>query len=321
MTTFARIGSSVTEYQAAPHQPPREDLGPLTTTVPKEYVHRAAVSEVFLTGWRQTDTDACTITAQWPRAHAFYGPAHGLHDPLLFVETLRQSVPLLSHAVYGAPMDHKQIWQRLQVSLDPTALYSGLTPAALELHVSCTDVERRAGILRGMRIDVTATRDGHCLGTASTCFSSHSRALYRRLRGAYGDADEAMANAVAMPAPIRPELVGRDRRDDVVLANRDRDGRWQLRVHTLHPVIFDHANDHAPGMLLLEAARQAVQHHVGPVPILPTGMEAAFHRYVELDAPAWVAAESLSDGRVRVVVEQDDVLAFECLVTPSHTVS
>lgn len=321
MTTFAPVDRMVTDFRAALPVTTPVGLDTLTTTVPKEYVHRAAVTEVFLTGWRQTDTDTCAVTAQWPRAHTFYGPAGGFHDPLLFSETLRQTVPLLSHAVYGAPMDHKQIWRDLRVSLDPAALRAGLTPADVELEIRCSDVERRAGVLRGMRMDVTATRDGVRLATAATAFSSHSGALYRRLRGAYADAERAMAGAIAPPLPASPELVGRERPYDVVLSPRADDGRWQLRVHTTHPIIFDHPNDHAPGMLLLEAARQAAQHLLGPAPVLATGLDAAFHRYSELDAPAWVTAEPLGDGRVRVTVEQHDALVFECAVTTHPAVA
>ncbi|MFI0806929.1 ScbA/BarX family gamma-butyrolactone biosynthesis protein [Streptomyces echinatus] len=321
MTTFAPIDSMVRDFRAALSATTPVGLTTLTTTVPKEYVHRAAVTEVFLTGWRQTDVNTCTVTAQWPRAHSFYGPAAGFHDPLLFSETLRQTVPLLSHAVYGAPMDHKQIWRDLRVSLEPGALRAGTVPAELELRIRCSDIEQRGGVLRGLRMEVTATCDGLPLATASTTFSSHSGALYRRLRGAYADAGQAMADAVEMPPPLRPELVGRDRPHDVVLSPRGDDGRWQLRVHTLHPIIFDHPNDHAPGMLLLEAARQAAQHHLGPAPVLATGIDAAFHRYAELDAPSWVAAESLGDGRVRVTVEQDGELAFECAVTTHPAVA
>ncbi|WP_237547066.1 ScbA/BarX family gamma-butyrolactone biosynthesis protein [Streptomyces sp. SID161] len=315
MTTFAPVDDMVTEVRAAPPVTTPAGTATLTTTVPKEYVHRAAVSEVFLTGWRQTATDTCTVTAQWPRAHTFYGPAGGFHDPLLFSETLRQTVPLLSHAVYGAPMDHRQIWRDLRVVLHPEALRAGTTPAELELRIRCSDVEQRAGVLRGMRMEVAATSDGRHLATASTTFSSHGRALYRRLRGTCPEPEQAMAAAVEMPAPLSPELVGRDRPHDVVLSPRGDDGRWQLRVHTLHPIIFDHPYDHAPGMLLLEAARQAAQHELGPAPVLATGIEAVFHRYAELDAPSWVAAESLGEGRVRVTVEQHDALAFECAVT------
>ncbi|MEU1282517.1 ScbA/BarX family gamma-butyrolactone biosynthesis protein [Streptomyces sp. NPDC005805] len=289
-------------------------------TVPREYVHRAAVAEVFLTGWRQSGPDLWTVTAQWPRGHSFYGPVAGYHDPLLFSETLRQTVPLLSHTVFDAPMDHKQIWQNLRVALEPEALRAESTPASVELHIRCTDIERRGGAMRRMRMDVTATRDGRRLAVATTSFTNHGRALYRRLRGSYADADAAMADAVALPLPVRPELVGRDRRHDVVLAPTSAEGHWQLRVDTLHPIVFDHPNDHAPGMLLLEAARQAAQALQGPAPVLAVGMESSFHRYVELDAPAWVEGVSLSGGAggaglVRVAIEQEGALAFECVVT------
>ncbi|MER7481319.1 AfsA-related hotdog domain-containing protein [Streptomyces sp. NPDC126510] len=53
----------------------------LTTTVPREYVHRAAVSEVFLTGWQQTGADGFTVTAEWPRSHSFYRTSRTRYDP------------------------------------------------------------------------------------------------------------------------------------------------------------------------------------------------------------------------------------------------
>lgn len=54
---------------------------PLTCTVPKEFVHRAAVAEVLLTGWRRVDATHFTVTAQWPRLHGFYSAVQGRHDP------------------------------------------------------------------------------------------------------------------------------------------------------------------------------------------------------------------------------------------------
>ncbi|WP_142212826.1 AfsA-related hotdog domain-containing protein [Streptomyces sp. SLBN-118] len=58
-----------------------------------------------------------------------------------------------------------------------------------------------------------------------------------------------------LPPPACLTPFGRDRFEDVVLAATDRPDRWQLRVDTTHPILFDHLVDHAPGMLLLEPAR------------------------------------------------------------------
>ncbi|WP_260845011.1 AfsA-related hotdog domain-containing protein [Streptomyces sp. SLBN-31] len=50
---------------------------------------------------------------------------------------------------------------------------------------------------------------------------------------------------------------------DVVLSPLGQPHRWQLRVDTRHPVLFDHIVDHVPGMLLIEAARQAATATLG----------------------------------------------------------
>lgn len=92
-----------------------------------------------------------------------------------------------------------------------------------------------------------------------------------------------------------------------------------LRVDPTHPVLFDHAVDHVPGMLLLEAARQAA-HSVGDGASAVIGMRTDFARYVELDAPAVVlAGEPVRDGtgrrRVDVSIEQHGVRVFTAEVT------
>lgn len=43
----------------------------------------------------------------------------------------------------------------------------------------------------------------------------------------------------------------------MVIDNDDAGDGWPLRVDRTHPILFDHQLDHVPGMLLLEAARQA----------------------------------------------------------------
>lgn len=47
----------------------------LTTTVPKEFVHRASVAEVMLTDWERTGQARFTVSAQWPRGHSFFTPS------------------------------------------------------------------------------------------------------------------------------------------------------------------------------------------------------------------------------------------------------
>ncbi|MFG2825955.1 ScbA/BarX family gamma-butyrolactone biosynthesis protein [Streptomyces sp. NPDC048434] len=279
----------------------------LTTTVPREYVHRAAVAEVFLTNWRRDDV-GWVVSAQWPRAHTFYGPVHGLHDPLLLIETMRQAGILLSHVAYRVPLDHPIMWQRVRYDLAPQALRAAEEPAEVELHITAHDMVHRGTRLVSARQDFRIVCDGRDLASASLLFSCHSPAVYRRLRGEYSDVALANSRKLPLPEAVAPQLVAREHDRDVVLSPTDRPDRWQLRVDTSHPVLFDHPVDHAPGMLMVEAARQAAQ-AATPGFTVPASIDCSFERYAELDAPSWVQARTTghTDGdrrQVEVAVEQ-----------------
>ncbi|MEU0743914.1 ScbA/BarX family gamma-butyrolactone biosynthesis protein [Streptomyces sp. NPDC006134] len=265
----------------------------LTTTVAREYVHRAALSEVLPTGWDKRGRDTFTVTAQWPRCHSFYVPEHGLHDPLLLCETIRQSSTLLAHVGYHIPLGYHLSWSRLQFAVDPDALRIEATPADVQLHVVCSDIRYHRAVPATMSMHLEAVRHGTPFATASVRFASHSPAVYRRLRAGRGEVGEVFARAPQPPEPVPRSAVGRLRKQDIVLAPTSERQRWRLRVDTSHPVLFDHALDHVPGMLLLESVRQAA-HAMEPGragAMLPTSMDVSFNRYVEFDDPCWIEAE------------------------------
>ncbi|MGW4272010.1 ScbA/BarX family gamma-butyrolactone biosynthesis protein [Streptomyces seoulensis] len=282
----------------------------LTTTVAREYVHRAALSEVFLTGWSKGGPDSFTVTAQWPRSHSFYNSEHGLYDPLLLSETVRQCGLLLMHVGYHMPFGHQISWSRLQYTLDPRALRIEATPAEIELHVTCSDVKYQGKVARTMVVHLEAVRAGSLLARATIGFNSHSPAVYRRLR-AGRNVEEIFAAVPEPPEPVSRAAAGRLRRQDIVLSPTERSARWQLRVDTSHPVLFDHPVDHVPGMLLLEAVRQAGQ-ATDPAQagaVLPVSLDVSFNRYVEFDQPCWIEAEQIrtasSSSGIRRVMKVD----------------
>ncbi|MFI5621315.1 ScbA/BarX family gamma-butyrolactone biosynthesis protein [Streptomyces sp. NPDC051567] len=273
----------------------RRSVPGLTTTVPREYVHRAALSEVFLTGWEHTGTDAFTVSAQWPRSHGFYAPEHDMHDPLLLCETIRQCGLLLSHTGYGLPLGHHIGWTRLQYALNPQAMRIATKPAEITLHVTCSDVRRHRSVPSSMVMHIEAVRDKSLLAVASIGFSNYSPAVYERLRVGRGDAARMSESAPMPPDPVSRGTAGRRRHRDIVLSPTQERWRWQLRVDTAHPVLFDHPLDHVPGMLLLESVRQA-GHALEPSwgAMMPTSMDVSFNHYVEFDTPCWIEAETTS---------------------------
>lgn len=290
----------------------------LTTTVPKEFVHRAAVAEVLLTDWGRIDDTHFTVQAQWPRSHSFYTSVLGdCYAPLIAVETVRQLGALLSHAEFGVPLGHQFLMSDCHVSADAEHLLLGDAPASLDIEVFFEEVKRRGGRMAGGRYRTVIRRNGQVAALGGASFTCTSPEVYRRVRGGRGLDGER--RVLPLTAPIAPQNIGRMSPMDVVLTPIGEPSRWQLRVDTRHPVLFDHPVDHVPGMLLVEAARQASHAVLGDSAVLPLAMVCDFTRFVEIDAPCYIQAERLDtpDSRKTVLVtgSQDDAPVFSATVT------
>ncbi|MET8139409.1 ScbA/BarX family gamma-butyrolactone biosynthesis protein [Sphaerisporangium sp. NPDC005288] len=290
-------------------------------TVPRQLVHRSAVSEVMITGWRALDEKTSVVAAQWPRAHGFYGPAGGCHDPLLAAETIRQAGLVVSHAQLDCPLDRRFLMWDLSYEVNLAGLAVGTGPTDLTLRFTRSQVRHRGRTLAGLRGHVDFYRDGRLVGMGEGSFDCVSRAAHDRLRAPSLAGRPAGDRPLA--DPVDPRLVGRDRPFDVVLGmpldRTPEEGAWPLRVDPAHPVLFDHSLDHIPGMALMEAMRQATLALTHPLPLAPVKMYATFTRYVELWGAAVVRARvegEASGGEVpvRVSVEQDGEVAAAGLV-------
>lgn len=289
----------------------------LTTTVPREFVHRASIAEVMLTHWERVDDTHFTVAAQWPRRHGFFATVDGFHDPLLVAETIRQAGILLSHAEFAVPLGHQFLMWDLTVDVRPEHMRVEATPAALDLTIACTDIKRRGGRLAGLHYEVVIRRDGEVAATGGATFSCTAPAVYRRLRAARTAG--ASPAPLALTSPVAPQDVGRLSATDVVLSPAPAPDCWQLRADTRHPVLFDHPCDHVPGMVLLEAARQAAAAFLQR-PCLPTGITSEFARYAELDTPCMIEVCPLpphphGPQRLLVTGRQDSELVFTSTVT------
>ncbi|WP_225804955.1 ScbA/BarX family gamma-butyrolactone biosynthesis protein [Streptomyces sp. NK15101] len=289
-----------------------------TGHVPGEFVHRENPADIIPTGWTQLTENRFSVSARWPAAHPFFSPVAGdRHDPVLVAETIRQATMLVAHAEFGVPVEDQFVMWGLGYTADAEALaVSGLS-SDIAVDVVFSDLDSRRGSLRNLRSTVVITRDGRYLATGSALARSTSALAYCRIRG------ERMA-ALGRPVPlipgVAPHLVGRERAEDVVLAPGARPGQWQVRINTGHPTLFRRPNDHIPGMMLLEAARQAATMAVGSAAFLPTVMDVSFSRYAELDSPCWVEAETVptsdpSVTAVRITGRQDDEPVFLCTLT------
>ncbi|MYU48012.1 hypothetical protein GTV15_14040, partial [Streptomyces sp. SID7803] len=109
---------------------------------------------------------------------------------------------------------------------------------------------------------------------------------------------------------------------DVPGAGSGGNPRWLLTPPDLnHPILFDHKGDHVPGMVLLEAARQAACAVMAP-PLVhpPAAASNDFHQYAELDRPCWVEVTRVSYEAgnmvtMEVVGSQDGKDVFTSVLT------
>ncbi|MEU8975175.1 ScbA/BarX family gamma-butyrolactone biosynthesis protein [Streptomyces monashensis] len=293
----------------------------LTTTVPKEYVHRACLAEVFLTGCTSHGRQNFSLTGQWPRAHTLFNSADGSsHDPLQVAETIRQAGMFLAHSELGVSLSHRFVMWDLNYTTHPENMDITLTPTDFRLDARCTEITWRRGAASWMRLEMSIHRDGALVAHGAGSLSTIPPAVYNRLRANREPwSGEAFAIAESR-RPIAPSAVGRTSTADVVLTATDTPDRWLLTPDLTHPIFFDHADDHLPGMVLLEGARQAACAALAPRQLKPTSGSTQFFRYAELDRPCSVevtrlAPESAGIMTVEVTGRQDEETVFVSTLT------
>ncbi|MDI3389980.1 ScbA/BarX family gamma-butyrolactone biosynthesis protein [Streptomyces sp. B-S-A8] len=285
------------------------------SAVTTRFVRKTDPAEALVTSWRAISDTEHVVTAAWPRTHSFYAPDTDFYSPLLYTESIRQGLAVLSHTAFGIPLDHRLGWESFSSTAVPAALRRTSEPVAVDLQITHTSVTRRRLGSTHLTAHIEATRDGEHLGTADIRYVTHPGAIYNRLRGRYADAKQAFATALPHGPAVSPSLVGRDDERDVVLSPTEDPYRWQLRADISHTVLFDHPHDHIPGMVILEAFSQATQLLSAPYRTLPVAFDTTFRRYVELDQPCWITAEPLTESDVRLTAVQGQHLVASTIVT------
>ncbi|MEG3631317.1 ScbA/BarX family gamma-butyrolactone biosynthesis protein [Streptomyces poriticola] len=273
-------------------------------TVPRSLVHRHALSEVFLTDSACVDDERFVAAAQLPPSHAYYTDhtAPQVLDPLLLLECCRQAETHAVHAHFGAPSGTKFVLQEWAMTLSgdvPEGSAGGPVPVTVE--ATTQEAQWVAGTLRGLGYRMRVSAQGRPLCEVSMRVKYVTDTVYAKLRGrAAGTVPTSEAYRHPETAGlVEPARVGRARPENVVLLDPAPAGdsvAARLRVAGGHPSLFDHPQDHVPGMVLMEAGRQAALLSAGTFTgegaerWAVSGLRASFGAYAELDAPLTVRA-------------------------------
>jgi len=234
-------------------------------TIDRGLVHRDAIAEVLLTDLLRTGETSFLVAAQWSRSHRVYRPdATGRHDPMLFLESIRQSGLAVSHLAFGVGPDQQSLMRDVSFTLDPRTEPRGLLHSTnLAITVDCRDLIVRSGRLRGMTLELTFAADDLQFATGYGTIRWISAGSYAALRARTGHRLDWDQLRWSSTIPPRVASTIRDAPDVLLAAEPGPGPRRRLVVPLEHPVYFDHALDHAPGMLLMDAAWQAVFEHRG----------------------------------------------------------
>ncbi|GLY94527.1 ScbA/BarX family gamma-butyrolactone biosynthesis protein [Actinoplanes sp. NBRC 103695] len=261
------------------------------TLVPRALVDRGDTTTVLITSYLKED-NKLTAGAAWSRLGGFYTLLdHETHDPILVLETFRQAALLIAHVVDDVPLATMQIMRSVEFTVDPAGLKMTADPTELIVELTTAGASAARNIMQ-TTIEMALYRDGDRIATGTGHAIVPPNDTYLKVRGR--DPSTVALSRAAMPPAADPHTVGRALSRDVVISPAG--GSYRLRVDPEHPNFFDNPTDHAPGMLLTEAMRQAVVAASGDPFYAPLSVSLQFFRFVELDSPADVTVTRRSDG-------------------------
>lgn len=279
-------------------------------TVPRQRVHRAAISEVFLTDIQVTAAPQVLTAAQLPSSHAFFHDRSDDNiDPLLVLEIARQATIASAHEL-GVPMDSILISSEFALELNSDALRR-LAPTAIHVHIEnvfeWTSVRR--GVARAGRCDQRLYIDGCLVAEHWSAGRILTREQLLALRSEHRGTPPPLSHELLDSVPqdaVAPALVGRTNPRNVVISGlSETPGRVSAQVTPAlnNRALFDHSYDHVTMQILTEAARQL---HTAITPGQPAAAEiravrGVFHSFAELDSELFIT----SAKRGRYSVEQE----------------
>jgi hypothetical protein len=245
---------------------------------------------------------------EMPLGHPLFNDTPGPHDPLLFVELVRQAGLHVGHRHFGVPLERPALFYRFALRLsDPAVWQDSAAGARLALEMRAEPTRTVAGVPRSLRLGGTLRLDGTegCTGSAELVFVTPTVARNHR-------ATSRLAALVRTPAdgprpgtrPAAPSLVGRCTPDNVVVSEPVRQASaltTNVLVDPSHPVFFTEATDSVPGLLLVEALRQSAllavaSEGAAPCATALTWLSVHLRGHAELDLPLSCTARSEPGG-------------------------
>lgn len=275
-----------------------------TDTVDLALLHRRHPTEAFLTDAVRTGPHGFAAAAALPADHPHYaghtGPSRD-RDPMLLLECARQAETYAAHTMFGVARDDRFVLRNWSVEFPPCGLPPATGPTALSITATTGNHRLVGDRTAGLDYDLELRVAGRRVGRVRMAVAYLTDPAYRMIRARRHPDRLPSSDDLAATAgrPVEPAEVGRLRATDTLLldvAAGPDTVTARVRVPVENPSLFDHAQDHVPAMVLMEAARQvaalATRHWGGAAPDLTrmVAASASFTSYAELAEPIAVTA-------------------------------
>ncbi|WP_104722805.1 AfsA-related hotdog domain-containing protein [Helicobacter mesocricetorum] len=225
--------------------------------VSKRFVHKAFLSEVFLTDSHKYTDDTFLISAFLPRSHLYYNDSIRQIDVSLVLEVFRQCSIYISHSFCSIPIDFKFIFDSAHFNILNNYLDSKNVTDNYRVVIVAKIVQSKIkkGILVGIVLDMSMYINSQLYATKTMDISFFQPKIWEKLRRSAQNVEYSINNI--QPAP--KEMVAKKLDSNIAIGNlicNDKMFCSTLMPNMQHPAFFDHPLDHIPASLIFESLRQ-----------------------------------------------------------------
>ncbi len=261
--------------------------------IERDWVHKSDEQNVFIGKPSRVEPNGFETWSEFPVLHPTYSDSpSGLSATGYLIEVARQANLALCHEFFAVPFDAGFLVANIDWQFTDPRPFVVERLAAFRVDTEVSETAERRGALTKI---VTRNRffddRGNLFLSGGSVFLISSRKLTGRARSA-----EPLAAVTAVAAPVAQVFDPQN----VLIGHPTRHEGSELEsvplvVDVTHPYFFEHENCHVPGMMLLEAGKQAaVAMALRRFPIIGDGYgdlyegQIRFSRFADLNRPTSV---------------------------------
>lgn len=273
------------------------------STVPRQLVHKHAVEAVYVTDSAALSETEFVCAAFLPRANTpttrSTSQRFCRYDLAMMIELGRQAVFVVTHRHMGVPANYSTLLNSIGLELIDTSVVGRMaSPSRVLIKVrGISRTNARGRIVAGdFVMDVFEGERHTARMTATGSVAAPEKYKIARMVTREALVAKPWETPEALPC-VAPGLVGRDRAASTLVSaltavDGSRQFRGQMFVDSDDLFFFDHPIDHVPGIVSIEAIRQAavlavseLHPQLSPEDVLVRSFSGDFSGFGEADLP------------------------------------